>query len=508
MKVYLIGAGPGDPGLFTVRGREILASADVIVYDALANAELLTLAKPAAELIYVGKTAGRHAMPQEEINQLLVAKAREKGTVARLKGGDPYIFGRGGEEAEYLYENGTDFEEVPGVSSAIAAPAYAGIPLTHRDFVSSVLIITGHEKPEKEMSSHNWRAYAQCGSTLVFVMGMKNLPYIAYELIKAGIDPEIPGAVIYRGTTPAQRCVTAPLKNLAEEAARAGLTNPAVIVVGKVAGLSSRLNWYDRRPLSGRKIVVTRAREQASEMRDALAELGAQVLECPSIRIEPLVEYEQADAAIRKLGEYSWIIFTSANGVRIFWERLGALGFDSRIIGRCKVAAIGPGTAQALLSHGISADLLPDSYVAESVVASLRRLEGDNLKNMRVLIPRAARARNALPEGLSDAGAAVDVVPLYATVPAAEQIGEVCEAVKTGTLDCVTFASASTVDNFFAALVQPEILRGSGVKLAAIGPITAKALRRYGFEPDIQPEIFTIPRLIQAIVKHFATESA
>jgi len=348
MKVYLIGAGPGDAGLLTLKGRDALACADVVVYDALANDSLLGHARPDAERIYVGKVAGNHALPQHEINALLVRKAKEGKVVARLKGGDPYIFGRGGEEAEELLAAGVPFEEVPGISSTIAAPAYAGIPLTHRNFASSVTIITGHENPDKPGSVHNWKALAASASTLVFVMGMKNLPDIARHLLDAGMDPDTPAALVYRGTTPYQRSLVATISTLPQAAVDNKFSNPSVIVVGKVCSLHDQLGWFEQRPLYGRSIVVTRAREQASGLAQSLTELGANVIQCPTIEISPLADYSELDAAVARLAEYGWIIFTSVNGVRHFWKRLAACGRDSRAIGRCKVAAIGPATADAL----------------------------------------------------------------------------------------------------------------------------------------------------------------
>ena len=330
MKVYLIGAGPGDAGLLTLKGRDALACADVVVYDALANDSLLGHARPDAERIYVGKVAGNHALPQHEINALLVRKAKEGKVVARLKGGDPYIFGRGGEEAEELLAAGVPFEEVPGISSTIAAPAYAGIPLTHRNFASSVTIITGHENPDKPGSVHNWKALAASASTLVFVMGMKNLPDIARHLLDAGMDPDTPAALVYRGTTPYQRSLVATISTLPQAAVDNKFSNPSVIVVGKVCSLHDQLGWFEQRPLYGRSIVVTRAREQASGLAQSLTELGANVIQCPTIEISPLADYSELDAAVARLAEYGWIIFTSVNGVRHFWKRLPVQGGGHR----------------------------------------------------------------------------------------------------------------------------------------------------------------------------------
>lgn len=501
MKVYLIGAGPGDPGLFTLKGRDCLAAADVVIYDALANDALLACARKDAELIYVGKVAGNHALPQDGINQLLVDKAREGKVVARLKGGDPYIFGRGGEEAEALLEAGIPFEEVPGISSTIAAPAYAGIPLTHRNFASSVTIITGHENPDKPGSVHNWQALAQSASTLVFVMGMKNLPDIARNLLAAGMDPATPAALVYRGTTPRQRSLVSTLAALPQAAVDQGFSNPSVIVVGKVCSLHDQLGWFEQRPLFGRSVVVTRAREQASGLAQELVQLGADVIQCPTIEISPLPDYAELDAAIGRLSEYAWLIFTSVNGVRWFWKRLEAAGKDSRALGLCRVAAIGPATAEALEARGIRPDFIPERYVAEGVVEGL--LARGKVDGVRMLLPRAAKAREVLPDELRKAGARVDVISAYETIPAAVRKDEVLERMQAGTLDCVTFGSSSTVENFLS-LIPAETLRAHPeVRLAAIGPVTARTLEAHGLPCHIMPEEYTIPALVQALVSHY-----
>ena len=507
MKVYLIGAGPGDPGLLTIKGKDILEKADVVVYDYLANDTLLGYARPDAERIYVGKVAGNHALPQDGINKLIIEKAKEGKIVARLKGGDPYIFGRGGEEAEELLDAGVPFEEVPGISSTIAGPAYAGIPLTHRSFSSSVTLITGHENPDKPGSVHNWKALAASANTLVFVMGMKNLPDIARNLIEAGLSPDTPAALVHWGTTAKHRSLAATLGTLHEEGVRQGFTNPSVIIVGKVVTLRDRLNWFEQKPLLGRSVVVTRAREQASGLAAQLADLGAEVIQFPTIDIKPLEDYSSVDAAVRNLGAYDWLIFTSANGVKCFWERLEAQGLDARALYGLQVAAIGPATAQAVRSHGIAPDFVPEAYIAESVAEGLIGLGMDGKK---VLLPRAREAREVLPEELRKAGAQVDVLPVYETVPAAHR-DEVLQRLEAGTLDAVTFGSSSTVDNFFAQIPadtirnQPEEKR---VKFASIGPVTTKTLAKYGFACDIQPEDFTIPALVKALTAHYEKQGA
>ncbi|MEZ0576148.1 uroporphyrinogen-III C-methyltransferase, partial [Halodesulfovibrio aestuarii] len=417
MKVYLIGAGPGDPGLLTIKGRDILSTADVIVYDYLANAEFLSYAKPDAEIIYVGKKGGDHTLSQEGINQLIVDKAKEGKSVARLKGGDPYMFGRGGEEAQELLAAGVPFEEVPGITSAIAGPAYAGIPLTHRDYASSVSFITGHENPDKPGSSHNWKALATGTSTLVFFMGMKNLPHISKQLIENGMDPETPAALVHWGTTAKHRSMAATIGTLPEEGVKQGFTSPSLIVVGNVVKLRDELNWFEQLPLRGKGVVVTRAREQASGMAKSLTKLGANVIQFPTIKIDPLADYSEVHAAIKSLNEYEWVIFTSVNGVKHFWNQLAVLGLDTRALGASKIAAIGPATADILREKGIEPDFIPEKYVAEGVVKGLLERGMDGSK---VLLPRAKVAREVLPEELRKAGAQVDILPVYETRPAEE----------------------------------------------------------------------------------------
>ena len=500
-KVYLIGAGPGDFGLLTLKARDVLARADVVVYDALANASFLSFAGKNAERIYVGKIADQHALKQHEINALLVAKAREGKMVARLKGGDPYIFGRGGEEAQELLQAGVQFEEIPGISSTIAAPAYAGIPLTHRDYASSVTIVTGHENPDKAQSAINWSALARSASTLVFVMGMKNLPFIVRNLLAEGLPADTPAALVYRGTTPQQRSLVSTLEQLPEEAKKHGFTSPSVIVVGKVCQLHDELNWFEQRPLFGRRIVVTRAREQASGLAARLQELGAEVIEFPTIRIDPLPDESRLDQAVAELASYQWVIFTSVNGVRFFWKALRRQGRDARALASCRLVAIGPATASALEAHGLHADLVPEKYVAEGVVDALRR-QGP-LDKARFLLPRAARAREVLPEALREAHAVVDVVPCYETVPEEAPRQEVLDRILAGEVDCVTFGSSSTVENFLSLVPAAVMKEHPSVLLAAIGPVTAQTLAQHGLAAQIQPENYTIPHLVDALIAHY-----
>ena len=500
MYVYLIGAGPGDPGLLTCKGRKVLSEADVVVYDYLSSEELLALARPDAELIYVGKIAGNHAMKQGDINKLLIAKAKEGKVVARLKGGDPYIFGRGGEEAEELVDAGVPFEEIPGISSSIAGPAYAGIPLTHRAYSSSVTIITGHEDPTKPGSVHDWKALARSASTLVFLMGMKNLPDIAAKLIESGMDGNTPAALVYWGTTDRQRSLASTLADLPDAAVREGFTNPSIIVVGDVVRLKDKLDWFERKPLFGRTVVVTRAREQASGSAALLAEKGARVIQFPTIKIVPMPDYAELDEAVSHLSRYGWVVFTSVNGVRFFRQRLSALKLDARALGSVKVAAIGPATAKAVEEMGIRPDLVPSSYVAEGVAQAMLEL---GMKGQKVL-PRAKEARDVLPRALREAGADVDVIAAYENVPSEENRDKVMEALEAGTLDCVTFGSSSTVRNFLASIPLDELKKHPGVHFAAIGPVTAETMRSLGLEPDIQSESFTIPAMVDAVCAAFA----
>ena len=503
MYVYLIGAGPGDPGLLTCKGRQVLSEADVVVYDYLSSDELLALARPDAEFIYVGKIAGNHAMKQGDINKLLIRKAKEGKIVARLKGGDPYIFGRGGEEAEELVDAGVPFEEIPGISSSIAGPAYAGIPLTHRAYSSSVTIITGHEDPTKPGSVHNWNALARSASTLVFLMGMKNLPEIAAKLMEAGMSGDTPAALVYWGTTARQRSLASTLADLPDAAVREGFKNPSIIVVGDVVKLKDKLDWFEKKPLFGRTVVVTRAREQASDSAALLAAKGARVIQFPTIKIVPMEDYAALDEAVGRLSRYGWVVFTSVNGVRFFRERLLALHLDARALGSVKVAAIGPATAKAVEAMGIRPDLVPSSYVAEAVAEAMLKL---GMKGQKVLLPRAEEARDVLPRALREAGAEVDVIAAYRNVPSDDNREKVMEALEEGSLDCVTFGSSSTVRNFLASIPLDELKKHPGVRFAAIGPVTAETMRSLGLTPDIQPEKFTIPGMVDAVCAAFAKE--
>ena len=499
-RVYLVGAGPGDPGLLTLKGKELLERAEVVIYDYLANEEFLQFAPPEAERIYVGKKGGDHTMGQEEINRLLVEKGRAH-VVVRLKGGDPFVFGRGGEEAQELVVAGIPFEVVPGVTAAIAVPAYAGIPLSHRDYAASMAFITGHEREDKTDSKIVWDRLATGVGTLVFFMGVKNLPEICQSLITHGRPAETPVAVIRWGTTPEQQTVIGTLQNIAEKVAQANLKPPAITVVGEVVRLREELNWFEARPLFGRRIVVTRAREQASEFKSILTDLGAHCLEFPTIAIEPPPSWEPLDTAIAHLASYDWVIFTSVNGVRCFMERLRLAGRDVRGLHGVRLAAIGPKTAEALEHVGICPDLVPGEYRAEAI---LEGLSGGEIKGKRFLLPRAMVARDVLPETLRQWGAEIDVVPAYKTVLPRERSAAMLERLRSGEIDCLTFTSSSTVSNFFS-LFEAETLLPllQRVCIACIGPVTAKTAEEHGLRVEIMPSQYTIAGLAQAISDHF-----
>jgi uroporphyrinogen III methyltransferase/synthase len=484
--VYLVGAGPGDPGLMTARSLELIAAADVIVYDRLIPERALEGAREDAELIYVGKEGGGPSIPQAEIERLLLEHGARGAGVVRLKGGDPFVFGRGGEEAEALQAAGIPYEVVPGVTSGIAAPAYAGIPVTHRDLASSVAFLTGHENPEKDGSAHDWAALADFPGTLVVYMGVKQLPGITRRLIDAGRAADEPAALVRRGTFPDQRALVATLGTLAERAEAERMRAPAIAVFGPVAALRPELEWFEHRPLHGRTIAVTRARAQASSMAGRLQRLGAAVVEAPAIRIEPI------PGPAPDLSRYDLICLTSPNGVEVLFERLRAAGRDARAFGAStRIAVIGPGTAARLERRGLRADVVPERFVAEGLVEALAEVPV-----ARALVARAEEARDVLPDALRERGAEVDVLALYRTVVeplTAEQI----EAV--GRADYVTFTSSSTVTNFLTAAggLPPPAGRP---RVASIGPVTSATLREHGLEPDVEATRHDIDGLIDALV--------
>jgi uroporphyrinogen III methyltransferase / synthase len=480
-KVFLVGAGPGDPALLTVRAVELIASADAVLYDRLVPGGVLDATE--AELVDVGKRPGG-SREQAAITDELIERARRGQTVVRLKGGDPFVFGRGGEEAEALNAAGVAFEVVPGVTAGIAAPAYAGIPVTHRDAASAVAFVTGHEDPDKPESALDWDALARFPGTLVFYMGVRALPAIVEKLTAAGRDPDEPAAVIERGTMPGQRTVASTLGAVAGEAKRAGVKPPSITVVGPVAALRERLAWFEHRPLAGKTVAVTRARAQASELAARLRALGAEVVEAPAIRIVPL------PGGAPDLDGTDLVCLTSPNGVRLLFERLQRSGQDARALAGRTVAAIGPGTARALRAHGIEPDVLPERSVAESLVEALR-----DVPVTRALIARAAEARDVLPDALRERGAEVDVLALYETV--AETLDDTARDAALHA-DYITFTSSSTVTRFLDAAGAPP---GDDTKIVSIGPVTTRTLRERGLTPDVEAERHDIDGVVAAIVE-------
>jgi uroporphyrinogen III methyltransferase/synthase len=500
-KVYLIGAGPGDPGLITVKGLECVKKADVIIYDYLANERILEHRRPDAELIYVGKQGSRHTLPQEDINSLIIRKAKEGRIVARLKGGDPFIFGRGGEEAEDLVDSGIPFEVVPGVTAATAVPTYAGIPLTHREHTASVAFVTGHEDPTKPESKVHWDRIATGIGTLVFFMGMKNLQNIVDNLVSHGRSADTPVALIQWGTRTDQRVVTGTLKDIVNKVKEARLGPPAIIVVGEVVKLREKLNWYEAKPLFGKRIVVTRSRDQASVFAEMLIDRGASPIEFPSIDVVPPASWAELDTALDTVETYQWVIFTSANAVRFFFERLRSRGTDLRILKGVNICAVGPKTAEALEQHGLKADLIPTEFKAEGVLAALG---GVQVKGRRFLIPRAKVARELIPEKLRELGAEVTVATAYENVRPAADVERVKKLFAEKKIAAVTFTSSSTVHNFVEMLGQKEYKSLiNGVTVACIGPVTAKTAEEYGMKIDVMPKEYTIPALVEAMVEFF-----
>ncbi len=497
-KVYLVGAGPGDLELLTLKAKRVLEEADVVIYDYLANKRFLDFCKDKAEKIYVGKKGGAHTLPQEEINKLLVKKAKEGKIVVRLKGGDPFLFGRGGEEAEALVEEGIPFEVIPGISSAIAVPAYAGIPVTHRNYTSTLAIITGHEAEGKEESKIDFSALAKIG-TLVFLMGVKNLPHIVKRLIEEGKSPETPSAVIQWGTLSWQKTAIGTLENIVEKTKEMGITAPAVIIIGEVVKLREKFNWFETKPLFGKKIVITRTRENASKFAKKLEELGAICYEIPTIKIEPLLN-KKISQVIEDLSKYDWIIFTSENGVKLFLKALREKRKDLRALGKAKIAVIGKATKMALENFGVIPDLMPEEeFTQEGLISVFSKID---IKDKTVLIPRAKEARDVLPEKLEEFGAKVDLLPIYETKICEESKEELKKILDEG-VDVITFTSSSTVKNFFKLIEENQKETLKNVIFASIGPVTSATLRDFGFEPHIEAEEYTIEGLVRAIEKYF-----
>ncbi|WP_300462006.1 uroporphyrinogen-III C-methyltransferase [Desulfobacula sp.] len=499
--VYLIGAGPGDPGLLTLKAKECIETADVVVYDYLASPFFLNYAGKDAQIIYVGKKGGDHTLTQEKINRLLVDKAKQGLNVARLKGGDPFVFGRGGEEAQMLLHHGVSYEVIPGVTSAIAAPAYAGIPVTHRDHTSFVSFITGHENPAKQNTSMQWDVFAKSHATLVFLMGVKNLDHIVTNLMDHGKPSDTPVALIQWGTTARQQTVTGTLKTIVEAVRQARLTSPAVIIIGQVVSLRDELAWFDKRPLFGKRIVITRARAQASDLVTKLSKLGALCIEIPTIQIDPPRDMAPLTASIEHIKQYDWLVFTSVNGVKFFFDTLFDMGKDVRVLGHLQFACIGPVTRDRLKDYGIISDILPETYRAESVVDAFSGIE---INGKKVLLPRAKKARTILPDALRKMGARVDEVIAYETRLADERRQELIALLEDNAIDAITFTSSSTVSNFMSQLESTDAKKLlTNVVTASIGPITSDTARSLGIEPDIEAKAYTIQGLVDSLSAYY-----
>ncbi|HUO85000.1 MAG TPA: uroporphyrinogen-III C-methyltransferase [Thermoanaerobaculia bacterium] len=498
-KVFLVGAGPGNPGLLTVRAAELIREAEVLVIDALASAEILALANPEARILDAGKRAGRHSLSQEEINRVLIEEARSGHDVVRLKGGDPFVFGRGGEEAEDLRAAGIEFEVIPGISSGIAGPAYAGIPVTHRTLATSVTLITGHESAET--SGTDWAALARGRGTLVFFMGFGNLALIARKLQQYGRSSETPVAVISHATTSRQRTIIGTLLDIAERVEQAALETPALVVVGEVVSLRETIDWFERRPMFGRTVIVTRARSQASGLARRFEEAGARVFQFPMIEIRDPDSWDSLDGIINEMPRIQWIVFTSVNGVDRFFRRLFELGKDARILGTARVAAVGRVTADSLRAHGVIADAVPERFESTAVLPLLGEIEG-----VRIAVIRAAVGRDDLLERLRAAGGRADLGIAYQNRPVAGHAEQIRELIRSDEIDAVTFTSSSTADNFFSLLSPEEKGRiADRALVCSIGPITSESLRAHGVTVGVEATEATIDALADAVIDHFTS---
>jgi uroporphyrinogen III methyltransferase/synthase len=496
---HLAGAGPGDLGLVTLRVRELLGSAEVVVFDYLCNPEMLKWAARDAEIIYAGKKAGQHTLRQEEINALLVRKTGEGKRVLRLKGGDPFLFGRGGEEAEALAAAGLAFEIIPGVTSALAAPAYAGIPVTHRDFTSSLTIFTGHEDPEKTESSLDYAKLAALPGTKVMLMGVERIGPITDQLMRNGLSGETPVALVRWGTTGKQQTLSGTVGNIAKRVEETGFSAPAVAVFGEVATLRDKLGWFEKRPLRGRRIVVTRTRAQAGVLSAGLRELGGDVYELPTIRIEPPTDLLAFGQLVQDVHQYDWLVFTSPNGVTAFFEMFFKIYSDARSLGSVRIAAIGPATAKRVRDFHVAVDLQPSEFVAEAILREFREKEG-SVENQRFLLARAEQAREVLPAELSKMGAIVDEAVAYRTVPETEDVSGGIARFRSEGADLITFTSSSTVENFMAL----KLPLPPGLRTASIGPITTETMKKLGLRVDIEARQYDIPGLIAAVREYYA----
>lgn len=500
-KVYLVGAGPGDPGLITVKGLRCLEQTQVVVYDRLLDPSLLEAAPASAERVFVGKERGRQALTQDEINQLLVDRARAGKVVVRLKGGDPFVFGRGGEEALALAGANIPFEVVPGITSAIAAPAYAGIPLTHRKMASCFTVVSGSEDPAKPESAIPWGVLTRTGGTLVVLMGWATLESILETLQREGLPAATPAALIQWGTWTKQRVVAGTLENILSRGQDAGLKPPVIAIIGEVVTLHDQLRWFDSRPLFGKKVLITRSRIQASRLRLLLEESGAEPVELPSIEIAPLENYAQLDSALAQLHSFRWVIFTSVNSVEAVFDRLAEQGKDARALGGVTIGAIGPATASALAQRGIKADFIPARSVSEAVIDEL---SNQNWKDVSVLLPGSDIGRDVLEQGLTNLGAKVERVTVYHTLTPQSAGSQARQVLEQG-VDVVTFTSSSTVSNLL------DILDGNQQQLessliACIGPITATTARELGLRVDVVADEHTVEGLVDALVEHYQVD--
>ncbi|MCX5717887.1 MAG: uroporphyrinogen-III C-methyltransferase [Nitrospirae bacterium] len=531
-RVYLVGAGPGDIGLLTVKGMKCLQRADAVVYDFHLNAQVLNYIKHDAEFIYAGKRGGHHTMTQDEINKILVEKAKEGKVVCRLKGGDPFVFGRGGEEAEALYENNIDFEVVPGVSSAVAAPAYAGIPITHRGYSSSFAVIPGYEDMTKEESAIDWAKLATGAGTLIFLMAVKNMDVLVKKLMENGRNPDTPVAVIRWGTRPDQKTITGTLRDIAGIVKEKDIKPPAVMVIGEVVKLRKKLMWYEKKPMFGHRVLVTREHAGGFE---PLEDLGAEMIEFPTIEIAPPGNYNELDSAINKIEAYNWIIFTSGNGVKYFLKRLMEKDKDIRDLKGIRICAIGTKTAAEIKRYGIKVDLMPEEFNAEGLIEAflkdcrmqdtgykmqdkknhascivhhesyLQTPNSELFKGMKFLLPRAEKAREVFPEKVRELGGEIDIPVTYRTVKPEMHGKRLKRFLKEGRISVATFTSASTFDNFMEIIGEDadELLRD--VAIAVIGPVTARAVEKAGLKVQIMPETATIEAMVEEIIK-WATE--
>ncbi|RMG70661.1 MAG: uroporphyrinogen-III C-methyltransferase [Nitrospirae bacterium] len=497
-KVYLVGAGPGDIGLLTVKGLQCLRQADVVVYDFHLNAQILNYIKGSAEFIYAGKRGGHHEMTQEEINRVLVEKAMEGKRVCRLKGGDPFVFGRGGEEAEVLAEAGIEFEVVPGISSAIAVPAYAGIPLTHREYSSSFVVLPGNEASTKESSNINWPELAKFKGTIVFLMAVKNIERVTSRLIQEGKSPDTPVAVIRWGTRADQKTLISTLGSVSADIKDREIRPPAVVVIGEVVRLRQKLAWFEKKPLFGQRVLLTREHSTAVEK---LEELGAEIIQFPTIKIVPPESWDELDRAIQRIDNYHWIVFTSQNGVSWFFHRYFELGNDIRDLKGLKVCAVGERTAESLKQRGIRVDLVPEKFRAEGLVEAFGGAE--SVKGLRILLPRAEVAREVFPEKMRALGAQVDVVTTYRAVKPSSHARRLKRFLSEGKITVATFTSGANFKNFCEMIGDDVMELLKGVIIAVIGPVTKKAVEEKGLKVHIMPERATMDALVEAIISYF-----